>query len=75
MTKNRNNRLTPIGEIQDKLKRVERHPMAAVEMYVWLRENIERLEAYQRHIEDIREAKHQQEMDSILLGDRGPQNQ
>ena len=44
--------------------------MAAVEMYVWLRENIERLQKKQKHRDDSREAQHQREMDSILMSEK-----
>jgi predicted nuclease with TOPRIM domain len=73
MSKRRNIQ-TPLGEIQERLKTVERHPNAAVEMYIWLRENIQRLKDEQSHIEDMREAQHQREMDSILLSEKVQQN-
>ena len=43
---NKRNIQTPLEEIQEKLKTLERHPNASVEMYVWLRENIQRLKEH-----------------------------
>jgi predicted nuclease with TOPRIM domain len=63
---------TPLEEIQEKLKTLERHPNASVEMYVWLRENIERLKEHQRHLEDSREAKLQKVIDSIRMREKMP---